>query len=421
MKLSRILGWGCLGFTVGLTMLCVSAVRASEPIRLLTIEALSGPAAGTGKPWVDMLKYAVDKFNEGNDILGRKIELVVWDNGSDSEKTTQLMRRAADEGIRYVTQGIGSNHALNIVNFVNRYNTREPDRAILYLNNSAGAVNLTNEDCSFWHFRFADGADMYAAGLVSAVLRDGTAKRVYMQDMNYSLGITFNETVRRLLKEKSSAIEVVGNDMIAPFGKTQDFTPYVAKIRQTNADTVITSSWGVDLVRLYNATAEAGLKVKFYTTYGANPVHVVAFTPDQLRSVPMSTRAYLTPNDPRLSDWWRKFYSDFEDRFRTTYNAEVFVYMLDMLKAAIEDAKSTDPRKVALSLETVSASTPLGDVKFRKDDHQMMVPILFVELTDKAPKKIMVEGRDTGIGAITRYTISPTETMQPTTCAMKRP
>jgi branched-chain amino acid transport system substrate-binding protein len=419
MKIIKLLRGAVLSTAV--LLFCVGTPQAAEPIRLLTIEALSGPAAGTGKPWVDMLQYAVDEFNKDSDILGHKIELMVWDNGSNAEKTTELMRRAVDEGIRYITQGIGSNHALNIINFIDRHNKREPEKSILYLNNSAGAVNLTNKDCSFWHFRFADGADMYSAALVSAILRDGTAKRIYMQDMNYSLGQTFNETVQRLLKEKGSAIEVVGNDMIAPFGKVQDFTPYVAKIRQANADTVVTSSWDVDLIRLYKATAAAGLKVKFYTTYGANPVHVVAFTPEELRQTPMSTRAYLTPNDPRNPPRWSSFYENFEKKYKTTYNAEVMVYMIDMLKAAMERAKSTDPLKVALALEEVSVPMPLGEIRFRKNDHQITMPILFVELTDAAPKKVVVEGKNTGIGAVTKHTIPASESMQPTTCKMTRP
>ena len=45
-----------------------------------------------------------------------------------AEKTTELLRKSIDEGIRFITQGAGSNHALNIIKQLETYNSRNPGK-----------------------------------------------------------------------------------------------------------------------------------------------------------------------------------------------------------------------------------------------------------------------------------------------------
>ena len=47
----------------------------------------------------------------------------------------------------------------------------------------------------------------------------------------------------------------------------RDFSPYIAKIRAANADTVITGNWGTDLVLFVRAARDAGLTANMYTYY----------------------------------------------------------------------------------------------------------------------------------------------------------
>ena len=64
------------------------------------------------------------------------IEIVPMDNAMKAEKTTELLRKAIDDGIRFITQGGGSSHALNIIKQLEKYNERNPGKEILFLNNS---------------------------------------------------------------------------------------------------------------------------------------------------------------------------------------------------------------------------------------------------------------------------------------------
>ena len=133
--------------------------KAKGPIKIAAIEPLSGPYAAVGKDIIDGIKYSADVINENGGINGRMIEIVPMDNAMKAEKTTELLRKAIDENIRFVTQGGGSSHALNIIkqleNIIQETWKRGP-----FLNNSAVTTSFTNEECTFFHFRFDSNVDM---------------------------------------------------------------------------------------------------------------------------------------------------------------------------------------------------------------------------------------------------------------------
>ena len=172
-----------------------------------------------------------------------------------------------DDGIRFVTQGGGSSHALNIIKQLEKYNSRNPGKEVLFLNNSAVTTSFTNENCTFFHFRFDSNVDMKVAGLVSHMSRDNSIKKVYLFNQNYVYGQTFKEAATRMLSKNAPNIQIVGDELIPPFGKVQDFNPYVTKIKLSGADTVLTGNWGPDAYRFVNALKDAGVKEWFVVKY----------------------------------------------------------------------------------------------------------------------------------------------------------
>lgn len=397
------------------------ATASSQPVRIAVIEPLSGPTAGTGKPWVDNLTVAADELNARGGVLnGRKIQIVPLDNAGNVEKTNELLNKAYDDGIRYVAVGIGSNHALATTAFVERQNKRSPDNPMVFFNTSGGALALTNENCSYWHFRWGIGADMYASALVNAMAKEPSVKRIYQMDQGYALGQAFHDAAKQLVKERLPNASVVASDVILPFGKVQDFTPYVAKLRQLNVDTVLTSAFDVDFIRFYKAIVAAGLKVRVYAAYGNLSPHMAVITPQDLAIVPVVAVTDLNPNDG-VSAEMKKVYANYRSNFNGSYFAERMVWMLDMFKSAIDKAGEDNPRKVAAALEQTRITTPSGPASFRTTDHQFEFPLTIVQLTASVPEKYFVEGRTTGVGFKTLYPASPQGSMMPTTCKMARP
>ncbi|MFP6716692.1 MAG: ABC transporter substrate-binding protein, partial [Alphaproteobacteria bacterium] len=119
--------------------------RAEDPIRIGLIEPFSGPVAAIGRDTLETAQYFVEKINNSGGVLGgRMIEVVPLDNAMNAEKTTQMLKKAVDDGIRFISQGVGSNHALNIIKFLGKHNRRNPDKSIVFLNHSAVTTAFTN-------------------------------------------------------------------------------------------------------------------------------------------------------------------------------------------------------------------------------------------------------------------------------------
>src|SRR4029078_9517902 len=120
--------------------------------------------------------------------------------------------------------------------------------------------------CSFWHFRFDADAEMKMAALTDAIAQNTHSKKVYLLNQDYAFGQAVARAAREMIPKKRPDIEIVG-DELHPLGKIKDFAPYVAKIKATGADAVLTGNWGADLSLLIKAGKEAGLNVNYYTYY----------------------------------------------------------------------------------------------------------------------------------------------------------
>ena len=69
---------------------------------------------------------------------------------------------------------------------------------------------------------------------------------------------------RAALAAKRPDIAIAG-DEFHPVGRVKDFAPYIAKMRASGADAVVTGNWGNELTLLVKAAREQGLATKFYT------------------------------------------------------------------------------------------------------------------------------------------------------------
>ena len=164
------------------------SARSDDTIKIAMIEPMSGPLAAIGLDLIEQMEFFAEKVNkEGGVLGGRHIEIVPFDNQMIAEKTIQQLRKVIDQDIRYVTQGVGSNHALNILKTLKKHNKRNPGKEVMFLNNSAVTTSFTNELCDFYHFRFDANVDMKVAALVTQLAKDPDVKKVYLINLTQSL------------------------------------------------------------------------------------------------------------------------------------------------------------------------------------------------------------------------------------------
>ena len=140
-------------------------------------------------------------------------------------------------------------------------------RQVLFLNYSAVDPVLTNEKCSYWHFRFDAHADMRMTALMNVLREDKDLKNIYLIGQDYSFGQSVLREARSQLAAKRPDVKIVG-DELHPMARVKDFAPYAAKIKASGAQAVLTGNWGNDLTLLVKAAREAGFEGSFYTFYG---------------------------------------------------------------------------------------------------------------------------------------------------------
>src|SRR4029078_7744082 len=319
------------------------------------------------------------------------------------------LKRALDEGARYVVQGNGSSVALELTDAVQKYNERNPGKEVLYLNYAAVDPALTNEKCNFWHFRFDADVDMKMAGLTDFIAKDKSIKKVYLINQDYSFGKAVAAAATKMLKEKRPDIQIVG-DELHPLQKGNDFSPYVAKIKASGADTVITGNWSNDMVLLVKAGRDAGLKVGGATYYGGSPGAVTAIGDagvDTLKQVSEWHKNAAPELDGSVAAFSKR-YPGKENEY-TYWRAKT---MWEMFAAAAKKAGSNDPVKGARALESMKMQKSLGDAEMRADNHQILQP-LFVSTLAKGVK---YDSEDTGLGWKTDAKVDGKATALPTTC-----
>ena len=115
------------------------------------------------------------------------------------------------------------------------------------------------------------------------------------------------------LARKRPDIEIVGEDL-HPLAKVTDFAPYVAKIKASGADTVITGNWGSDLSLLVKAANEAGLNIKFFT-YSANN----SGTPTSLGAGAAGRIYFVGYGHPNMGGQIGKLQADFKAKFNDDF------------------------------------------------------------------------------------------------------
>jgi len=405
---------------IALSLFGATALHAAaeETIKIGYVDPLSGGAASIGQIGMNQLKFITDNVNENGGVMGMQVELVGYDNKLDPQASLVQIQKAIDQGVRIIIQGNGSSVASAITDFVSKHNERNPGKEVVYLNYAAIDPSLTNDKCNYWHFAFDANVDIKLEALANFIKDKDDVKKVYLISQDYSFGHSVAETAEAKLKEKRPDIEIVGNEF-HPLVKVTDFSPYVAKIKASGADTVITGNWGQDLALLIKAAGDAGLDVDWYTFYAGGAGGATAVAQAGLdNKVFQITEGINNLDHAPMKETASAFMTRFSDA--PVYYPRMF-NLTGMLFEAIEEAGSANPVDIAPKLEGKKYDTfASGDEGFmRADDHQFFQPLFISALTPVGDDQVQEE--NTGWGWQLSATIPVEDTIVPTTCKMERP
>ncbi len=387
--------------------------QKGETVKVAWIDPLSGLMAPVGQNQLKSYQFFADKFNAKNPA-GVKFEVIGIDNKLSPAESLNALKSAIDQGVRYVVQGNGSGAALAIIDAVNKHNERNPGKEVVFLNYAAVDPDLTNSKCSYWHFRLDADTSMKMEAMTTFMKDQPDVKKVFLLNQNYSHGQQVAKYAKEMLARKRPDIQIVGEDL-HPLAQVRDFAPYIAKVKASGADTVITGNWGSDLALMIKAANEAGYNGKFFTYYTG-----VTGTPTALGSNGVGRVYQVAYSHYNMGGQLQKDMDEFKKKFNDDFYTSAVIHAYTLMSDAMAKAKSTDPVKVAAAMEGLKFKSFNGEVEMRKTDHQLQQP-LFMTVWQKADAKFPYSPENTGYTLVPVAQYDSYVSSTPTSCQMKRP
>ncbi len=391
-----------------------AAAMKSETVRIAFIDPLSGPFANVGQNQLKSWQFVTERLSGAKNAAGVKFEVVGFDNKGSPQESLNSLKAAIDQGFRYVTQGNGSGAALAISDAIAKHNDRNPGKEVIFLNYAAVDPALTNEKCDYWHFRLDADTTMKMEALTSFMKDQPKVSKVYLLNQNYSHGQQVAKYFKEGIARKRPDVKIVGEDL-HPIGQVKDFAPYIAKIKQSGADTIVTGNWGADLTLFVKALNDAGLKLPMYTYYAQ-----VTGTPTALAAGGESEVYVIAYGHANHVGELGAMGADFKKKFNDDYYTYATLNGTMLLGEAIAKAKSTNPVAVAKAMEGLTVKSFAGDVTMRNTDHQLQQS-MFVTKWQKVDKKNAYSVENTGYTFVPIKQMEPYVASTPTSCQMKRP
>jgi len=416
--------------TTALSLLALSAgAQTPAPIKLALIEGLSGPFGNTGEAVVRNIAWAIERVNARGGVKTaqglRPLVLERYDSKSQNEEALSSLKSAIDDGALVVMQGNSSANAAALIDAINKHNEREPGKRVLFLNYAAVDPALTNEKCSFWHFRFDAHADMRMTALMQVLGEDKSVKSAYLIGQDYSFGQAVLREAKRQLADQRPDVKIAGEEL-HPMGRVKDFLPYAAKIKASGAQAVITGNWGNDLTLLVKSAREAGYEGKFYTFYG-NALGAPAAIGEAGVGRVLAVADWLPNVQTKGSE---AFYKSFRARFpqpEDDYLHMRMQLMIEALAQSLEAAGRTakpgaplDVVALAGALEQAQATLGGQSGAVRAADHQFQQPLVVGLMERQGVPGVQFDVEGSGYGFKVIKTLSAQAAAQPSNCNMQR-
>ncbi|WP_295527969.1 branched-chain amino acid ABC transporter substrate-binding protein [uncultured Pseudacidovorax sp.] len=398
-----------------------ASAQDDKVYKIAYIDPLSGPFANVGELMLAHVQYAVDDINaKGGVLKGQaKLQLLQFDSKLSAQESQSALQAAIDQGARaIVTGGSGSSVVTALVQAVNRWNQRNPGKEILVLNHSSIDPELTGKACSFWHFQTEANTAMKMKALANFIKKTPDVKKVYLLNQDYAHGKQWASYGKQLVGLARPDVQFVG-EALHPIGRVKDFAPYVANIKASGADSVITGNWGQDMTLLLKAAGDAGYNLRYFNhSAGSVPGTVLAVSQAKLGQLTWVAEWHPGQADSPRVDALAKAY-------KTKMGKDFLAPRIDMtprlLAAAIDKAGSTETVAVARAMEDLSFDSVVGPVRMRGEDHQLLLPQVVNTIAPVDGKTVKTGWEGTNYGFRTEAVYGGNELAQGTDCKMVRP
>ncbi|MCB2099598.1 MAG: ABC transporter substrate-binding protein [Rhodobacterales bacterium] len=342
----------------------MGAAQAADAIKIGAVLSVTGPAGFLGDPEKKVLEHWVAKINKAGGVIGRPIELTIYDSGGSTNKAVTFTKRLVErDGVDLLIGGSISSTSLAILPLAEKYE-------IPFIS-LGGAVSII-DPVRKWVFKMVHTDRMAAQKIFTEMRKNGVTKIGMLSE---TVGYGKSGHDQALKSAPDYGIEVVADEFYGP--KDADVTPQLTKIKNTpGVQAVLT--WGIGqtaalVVRNYK---QLGIEMQLYHTHGIvskSFIDLAGAAAEGLRlpAAGIVVAEQLPENDPQ-----KKVVMAFKSEFESTFKQGVSTFAghaydgLQIAVAAIERAGGTDKAKVRDEIEKTTGYVGTGGtVNMTPADH----------------------------------------------------
>jgi branched-chain amino acid transport system substrate-binding protein len=347
---------------------------AQAPIRVGAFLSVTGPASFLGDPEQKTLEMVVERINAEGGVLGRKLQLVSYDDGGDAEKARTFAKRLLEQDkVDVIVGGSTTGTTMAAVPLV--------EEAQVPFISLAGAVVII-EPVKKWVFK-TPHTDRMACEKIFADLKARKLSKVAL----ISGAGGFDKSMRgECLKVASKyAIEFVADET---YGATDtDMTAQLTKIRASGAQAVLNAGFGQGPALVTRNYRQVGLTLPLYQSHGVASKEYVKLSGPAADGVRLPAAALLVPDLLAASDPQKAVVTAYKRDYEARYKSDVSTFGghaydgLMLAVNAIKRAGSTDKAKLRDAIEATKGYVgTAGVVNMSASDHMGLDLSAFVML-----------------------------------------
>jgi len=332
---------------VGATLaLGAMVTMASEPIKIGAVLSVTGPAAFLGDPELKTLQMYVEDLNKKGGVLGRQLELVHYDDGSDANKANGFTKRLIEnDKVDVVIGGTTTGATMSMVPLVTK--------AEVPFVSLAGAVVIV-EPVKKWVFKTPHTDRMAAEKVFEDMKKRGLTKVALLSETS-----GFGQSGKKETEAVASkyGITLVANETYGP--KDTDMSPQLTKIKNTaGLQAVFVFGLGQGPAIVTKNYKQLGITLPLYQSHGVASDEFLKLAGSAADGVRLPSPAQLIPEQLPANDPQKPVVTAYDNAYKMRYKSEVstfggYAYDALMLTVdAMKRANSTDKAKVRDALET---------------------------------------------------------------------
>ncbi len=319
--------------------------QAAEPIKIGSVLSVTGPAAFLGDPELKTLQLYVEEINKKGGVLGRPLQLVHYDDGSDANKANGFAKRLLDDDkVDILVGGTTTGSTMSMVPLAEKSAT--PFVSL------AGAVVIV-EPVKKFVFKTPHTDRMAAEKVFEDMKKRGLTKVALLSETS-----GFGQSGKKETEAVAGkyGITLVANETYGP--KDTDMSPQLTKIKNTpGVQAVFVFGLGQGPAIVTKNYKQLGIALPLYQSHGVASDEYLKLAGPAAEGVRLPSPAQLIPEKLPANDPQKPVVAAYEKAYKTAYKTDVSTfggYAYDGLMLAVEAIKkagSTDKAKVRDALE----------------------------------------------------------------------